>query len=194
MTSKYRVRVRRARKKKNGITKRELSYSEISENLDLFHQLYKNIAKKVGFNLVDLDPNYPLGLKSELGDNYLFFVYEKDGKILAYFTAILNGDILEAHFLGFDENENRNHQIYLNILYDLVELGINCECREIAFSRTALEIKSSIGAEAEDMYCYVRHVKAINNKMVPHLISYLKPTEVWTPRRPFKRNGQLIDG
>ena len=74
----------------------------------------------------------------------------------------------------------------INILYDIINLGISYKVKEIAFSRTALEIKSSVGAEPEKMYCYVRHKKSMNNKMVPHLIGYLKPNDDWIQRKPFK--------
>jgi hypothetical protein len=53
-------------------------------------------------------------------------------------------------------------------------------------SRTALEIKSSVGAEAHSMVLYLKANNSILNLGVSKALSYLKPDEKWVPRSPFK--------
>jgi hypothetical protein len=136
--------------------------------------------------MVDLNEQYLAALKKDLGEHFQMFAYYLDGKLVAFYTTIQNHDELEAHFLGYEKALNHDYQLYLNILYDIVSLGIASKSKQIVFARTALEIKSSVGAVAHDLLCYLRHQNSVANKFVPTILDYLKPVEEWLPRHPFK--------
>jgi hypothetical protein len=104
-----------------------------------------------------------------------------------------NGDELDAHYLGYEDEVNRDHQLYLNMLLNIVQCAIEKRFRSIFFARTALEIKSSVGAEPHDMYFYLQHSKGFHNKLLPHIFNLLDPKEEWTPRSPFKEGAKLED-
>ena len=187
MSTKYRTRAKRAFKKLDGgVEKRELTLVEIQRELPRIYALYKEVAKNAGFNMVDLNEHYLFALKRDLPEHFRMFAYYEGDKLLAFYTVIQNGDELEAHFLGYDKVHNHDRQLYLNILYDIVRLGLEYKCHNIVFARTALEIKSSIGAVAHDLYCYLRHQNSIANKFTGTILDYLKPVEEWQPRHPFK--------
>lgn len=186
MTSKYRVRAKRARKKGVDIVRVPFDAEKIQQNLNRIYDLYLSIADKSGFNAVTLNKNYFLALKQELKDDFNMVGYYINDELVAFYTTIKNGHELEAHFLGFDRNFNPSHQVYLNILYDIVNIGIENQVEKIVFARTALEIKSSVGAVAHDMYCYVRHRNSFSNRFINPLLDYLKPDKEWVPRQPFK--------
>lgn len=186
MSTKYRTRARRAFKKLDGIVKKEMSADDIRQQLPAMYKLYKDIANNAGFNMVDLNQSYLLGLKEQLGGRFRAFAYYLDGRLVAFYTTILNGDELEAHFLGYDKASNHDYQLYLNILYDIVGIGLDAGCHKIVFARTALEIKSSIGATARQLWCYLRHQNSFANKFAGTILDYLKPVETWLPRHPFK--------
>jgi len=187
MSAKYRTRAKRAFKKLDGgVEKRELTLVEIQRELPRIFSLYKEVAKNAGFNMVDLNEHYLLALKRDLPEHFKMFAYYEGGKMLAFYTVIQNGDELEAHFLGYDKAHNHDRQLYLNILYDIVRIGIENGCHCVVFARTALEIKSSVGATAHDLYCYLRHQNSIANRFTGTILDYLKPVEEWVPRHPFK--------
>jgi len=73
---------------------------------------------------------------------------------------------MDAHFLGVDEEYNREHQVYLNILYDLVNSAIEGGSKHIDFARTALEIKSSVDAVSQDLLCFFKHRSTISSKFL----------------------------
>jgi hypothetical protein len=75
------------------------------------------------------------------------------------------------------------------MLYDLVRAGIDANCQHLVLARTALEIKSSVGAVAHDLHCYLRHHNAVANHFTEPLLDYLNPVEKWEPRHPFKAEG-----
>lgn len=186
MSTKYRTRAKRAFKKAEGIRKHEMSLADIQQELPRIYQLYKDIANNAGFNMVDLNKDYLLALKRDFSDHYRMVGYYMDDKLVAFYTTIRNHHELEAHFLGYDKLLNHEYQLYLNILYDIIKTGIEGEASEIVFARTALEIKSSVGAVAHDLNCYVRHQNSIVNHFTGTILDYLKPVEEWLPRHPFK--------
>ncbi len=187
MHSKYRVRAKKAAKSAKGIEKQSFDESQIDQYKEELYGLYKNVAEKSGFNLINLNINYLHALKQEFQDDFTLDAYFLDGKMVAFYTTLLNGHELEAHFLGFDHSLNRQHQIYLNILYDIVKIGIQKRVEKIVYARTALEIKSSVGARPHEMYCYMRHPNPFSNKFMAPLLDYLKPkAEERVARQPFK--------
>lgn len=187
MSSKYRVRVRRARKKGKNLERRELDITTIQENNETLIELYKNIANKAGFNIIELHPNYFIELKRRLPKQFHLFGYYLNEELIGFNTAIFNGKELEAHFLGFKEENNPPHQLYLNMLYDIIDLGLEMgNIEDVIFARTAMEIKSSVGAEPHDFFCYFRHPNNLTNRFVPYLINYFEPKVEWQARHPFK--------
>ncbi len=186
MSTKYRTRVKRAFKKLAGVEKRELSLSDIQQQLPRMYELYRDIARNAGFNMVDLNEHYLYALKRDFGQSFRAFGYYQGEHLLAFYTTIQNGDELEAHFLGYDKAQNHDLQLYLNMLYDMVQLGIESGCHQLVFARTALEIKSSVGAVAQDLHCYLRHQNSLANRLTEPLIDYLNPVEVWQARHPYK--------
>ena len=188
MSTKYRTRAKRAFKKIEAVTKRELSVTDIQQELPRIYALYRDIATNAGFNMVDLNEQYLLALKRDFGEHFRMHGYWSDGELLAFYTTIHNGDELEAHFLGYDKAHNHDLQLYQNILYDIVRIGLEAGCTHIVFARTALEIKSSVGATARDLWCYLRHQNPLVNRFSGTVLDYLKPVEQWQPRHPFKHD------
>ena len=186
MSTKYRTRAKRAFKKLDGIERRKLSFAEIQQELPTIYRLYRDIANNAGFNMVDLNEQYLAALQRDLPEHFNMYAYYLDGQLVAFYTTIRNQDELEAHFLGYEKALNHDYQLYLNILYDIVNLGLEGACTHIVFARTALEIKSSIGAVAHNLSCYLRHQHPVANHFVPAILDYLKPVEDWQPRHPFK--------
>lgn len=186
MSSKYRVRARRANKKGSELEKRSLSTNDIRTHQQEIYQLYQNVVDAAEVNMAQLHTDYFLQLKENLGDQFQLIGWYLEGKLVGFHTLIDNYHELEAHFLGLDHTLNRSHQLYLNMLYAMTEYGIDQGYKQVAFARTALEIKSSVGAEPHRMFCYIRHTKNLPNLFLKSAVSYFEPNVEWTQRRPFK--------
>ncbi len=187
MKSKYRVRAKRAFKKLgDAVVKKELSIEDIQLHEKRIFDLYKETASDADFNLFTLPLNYFSELKQKLDHKIKIVAYFLDGEMIGYYTILFNTEYMEAHYLGYDKSKNAQHQIYLNMLYDLIKEGIDARVDKIQFARTALEIKSSVGAVPYDMLCYLKHKTTWKNKFLPKLLSFMVPEKEWQPRSPFK--------
>ena len=188
MRSKYRVRVKRAFKKLGNIKKYVLNADQIKTQEVDIHRLYRNIANEADLNVAQLPPHYFYTLKKQLGNKFQLFGYYDGDELIGFCTTIHDGNALEAHFLGLEEKYNASHQLYLNMLLDMVRSGIEQHVHELTFSRTALEIKSSIGAVPYDMFGFIKHKNPIINRFVPFLFRFFGADTDWVQRHPFKES------
>jgi len=186
MSSKYRIRFRRAQKKGRGLQLKNLSLSDLEQYQDEIFALYKKIAENADFNLCLLHPSYFIEMKSRYSNIFQVSAYFDGEKLIGFYTTIKNNGELEAHFMGFDPAYNASHQLYLNMLYRMIEQAFEKGSRSIVFARTAMEIKSSVGAQAENMLVYFRHNNKVVNALMPVINRILEPESDWQPRHPFK--------
>jgi hypothetical protein len=183
---KYRDQYKRARKKSEAISKQKLSLEDIQKHKERIHDLYLNVAKKAAFNTFYLDENHFETFKKNLKDKFLFYGYFDNNKLIGFNTLIKNGSDIDTYFLGYDEHYQKEKMLYLNMLYDMIGYSINKKYNRIIFARTALEIKSSVGAKAVNMYGLIKHNNPLLNLFVSKTFSYFEPKIEWKERNPFK--------
>ena len=186
LTKKYRDQYKRARKKADGIEKRKMHLEDILEHEATIYDLYFHVAKNAPFNTFFLAKNHFSTFKSIFQDKFLFYGYFIDEKMIGFNTMIKNGKSLDTYFLGYDESMQREKMLYLNMLYDMIAYGIKKEFEEIIFSRTALEIKSSVGAKPIKTYGFMKHENTILNRYMSKIFPYLEPEMIWQERNPFQ--------
>ena len=186
LSKKYRDQYKRTRKKAAGIEKRKLHLQEIIALEDTIYDLYLHVAKNAPFNTFFLPKNHFRTFKEIFKDKFLFYGYFIDEKLIGFNTLIKNGSVMDTYFLGYDDSIQREKMLYLNMLYDMIAYSINKGFKEIIFARTALEIKSSVGARPIQMYGYIGHTNPLVNVFMPKIFRYLEPETPWQERNPFK--------
>ncbi len=187
MSSKYRIRARRAFKKRDDIRRLELNAHIVSLEAPAMYALYKEVASNSDFNAFELHPDYFAKMKSVFPDQFRVFGYYQGDELVGFCTTMRNGDAMEAHFLGFHGAFNASHQLYLNMLYDMVGIALEEGATEVAFARTAMEIKSSVGAEPQHFDCRLCHYQPLSNRLMPFFIRLLEPRVQWIQRHPFRQ-------
>ncbi len=186
LSKKYRDQYKRARKKALGIEKKKMELNDIIKHEEIIYELYFHVAKNAHFNTFFLAKNHFRVFKEILKDKFLFYGYFLNDKLIGFNTIIKNGDVMDTYFLGYNDTIQREKMLYLNMLYDIVAYSINQGFNEIIFARTALEIKSSIGAKPQEMYGFAKHSNPIADLVFEKAYCYLEPKVEWKERNPFK--------
>ena len=144
---KYRRRYQTARKKACNLEFKELDEDFIKENELAIFNLYENVSDNARVNSFKLRANHFYELKTHLKDKFkVFGVFSKD-HLIGFYTLIANNETLETYFLGYKQDLQHKYQMYLNMLFNMASFGIDNRYKSIVFARTAMEIKSSIGAK-----------------------------------------------
>ena len=186
LTKKYRDQYKRAHKKFEGIETRELSLNEIILEENRIYELYFHVAKNAPFNTFFLAKNHFSSFKSQCGPKFILVGYYLKNELVGFHTLLVNGKTLETYFLGYDEQIQKEKMLYLNMLYNMTQFGVENQFKKIIFGRTALEIKSSIGAKPVIMSGFIYHTNKWINRILPKIFPNLEPSLVWQQRHPFK--------
>jgi hypothetical protein len=119
-------------------------------------------------------------------NQFQFFGYFLNEELVGFHTLLLNYETLETYFLGYNEQIQKENMLYLNMLYNMTEYGIENGFKRIIFGRTALEIKSSIGATPVQMSGFIYHNNKLINRFIGKIFKQLEPELHWQQRHPFK--------
>jgi Acetyltransferase (GNAT) domain len=186
LSKKYRDQYKRARKKIVHLEKKKMNLAEMTALEDDIYDLYFHVAENAPFNTFFLPKNHFRVFKEKLQDNFLFYGYFENGKLIGFNTLIKNGETLDTYFLGYDDTVQKEKMLYLNMLYDMIGYAVEKQFKSIVFGRTALEIKSSVGAKPIKMYGLMEHRNGFINANLSKIFPYLEPEMIWKERNPFK--------
>lgn len=184
-SSKYRVRAKKARSQAAHLDLRDLNATDIQELNDTIMELFKNVESGADFHMVSIHPRYFVDLKAALEERFVIKGYFDGGQLIGFYSYIKGIEHNYASFVGLNYDYNRDCSLYQNILYSLLNDSIKDGAKSIDLARTAMEIKSTIGAEPQEYRLMVKHLNGITNSIVKRFIQNIRPKE-WTQRRPFK--------
>lgn len=184
-SSKYRVRAKAAIKKQDHLKRKELDIEMIRKHNDTIMQLFKNVEAGADFHMVSIDPNYFSDLKTALKDRFIIKGYFDGDKLIGFYSYLKGDGQNYASFVGLNYDYNRDCALYQNMLYCLLNDSIQDGAKRIDLARTAMEIKSTMGAEPQQYQLLAKHVNSFTNSIVKRFLKNLRQKE-WTQRRPFK--------
>ncbi len=184
MSRKYRARLRRSRKKAAGLAKKDLTLQELLAQRAALEPLLDGVVDRADFKLARCSLDDVVELKRGLGDRFIVRTYLDGEQVVGFGAALAHESRLEALLVGIDYDVNREVGLYQNMLYDFVEMGIERGCEQVHLGRTALEIKSTVGAVARPLPILVRHRNPLVNKAVAVALRFVDDV-TWTPRNPF---------
>jgi hypothetical protein len=187
LSSKYRIRLLRARNKMKDITWKTLDKEEIINSQADLHQLYIGILSEATFKMATVPESYFSSMKEAFKEMYNITAGYLDGNLVCFYSTLINGETLEANLAGFEEETNLKMQLYLNMLFLMVENAIDLKVGKLNFYRTAMEIKSSVGAAGKDTMVYIKPTSKWLVPLFPILVPWFSPQNlVWKARSPFK--------
>lgn len=185
---KYRRRYKTARKKSTLLNYKELDAEYINNNSKTLFNLYETVSDNARVNSFKLQEQHFYQLKIHLKDNFKVIGVFLQEELVGFYTLILNDKILETYFLGYKKSLQHEYQMYLNMLFNMASFGIENGFKRIVYARTAMEIKSSIGAKPHTMHVYLTHTNNfIANTILKGVVRYMNPMRKWEERHPFQK-------
>lgn len=185
-SKKYRNRAKAILKNRSAFEIKEMELEEIEKRSELIYELYHNIYAKAKFKLLLLPKNYFAVTKKIFPKRFFVKGLYADGELIAFFSWFSMPDnTIEAHYIGMNYELNSKLELYQNILYSFIELAISTGKQRVNLGRTAAEIKTTVGAKAHDLICYLQPQNTVSKFIAKPFIEFLKPKD-WIPRNPFK--------
>jgi Acetyltransferase (GNAT) domain len=175
LISKFRSKSITAYHKSSRLTKEYFSVEDMMAQSSDWYPLYEQVYQRAQYKWKKLTAEAIIQWKKALGDDAIMQVYKLDGRIVGFSILFLGKSEMEAHMVGIDYEFNKEYQLYSRMLYDFIEQGIEAKMRYISFGRTAVEIKSSVGALPLPAIALMRHSSSMTNVLVRWLVSMFKP-------------------
>ncbi|HAD22355.1 MAG TPA: hypothetical protein DCF87_09630, partial [Opitutae bacterium] len=132
------------------------SLNQLEKEGDLLIELYRSVFDRSGFRLGSLHLEELIESKRLWGDAFVVDVYVLDGENVGFQCAYVTPEATEAFFVGFRPKLIKSHAIYQRMLLEFIRMGILAGCEEVRMGRTALDVKSSIGALPRRLQCDVK--------------------------------------
>ncbi|MDP2688000.1 MAG: GNAT family N-acetyltransferase [Aequorivita sp.] len=184
LKAKYRTKANSAFKKSEKLVIRSLSSEEIDEQQTNIQRLFSNVLNKSEYRYGE---NYPASfavLKENLRELFICKGVFLNSELIAFSTAFVNGNTLEANYVGIDYKYNTEYAVYERLLYEYVEQAIALKVSELHLGRTSELIKSAVGAVPVAMTLYARHTSKIKNVLLKPVLENIEPN-AFELRRPF---------
>lgn len=185
LKSKYRVKVNKADSNSKELTSKIFNIEDIIGYKDQLQTLYENTISNSDFNAQILDLSTYIALKKDFNEVFIVKGYFLNNQLVGFLSAMLSSNNLDAHFIGLDYSKNKVYAIYQRILNDYIRLGIEKKVNYVNLGRTALEIKSTIGAKPETLVCYAKHKNPLMNRVLKRFIKNIK-IKPYKQHQPFK--------
>ena len=183
LTSKYRVKMKRAYTKSAALVERRLSADEVESHSKRLKELYHQVSTRASltFNATEIDV-LPALMRAAPQDVFVHG-YELGQALIGFRVSLYHDRQLIAHLVGLDYAFSLEHALYPRILNDYLSDGIKRRVREIDFGRTAGEIKTTLGASPESSSILLRHHHPVLARALPSIARRveLSPFKVHSP-------------
>ncbi len=186
MSAKYRMRAKAALKRSAELETEFWDTAQILAHQSAIEKLYSNVFDAAKFRFNPLPFDYIKKLTQYPNESpFRFTVWKDSGKLVGFSLLLCKGDFADAHLVGLDYAYNRSHALYLNMLYRYISDGIELQIRQLNLGRTAMEIKSTVGAEPYEHFVYFKFKNKLRHNLASCLASAVGH-EDWVQRHPFK--------
>lgn len=128
-------------------------------------------------------------LSTELGNDFTVLTFREKGRLVGFQCGMHHEEsgTIEAYYVGFESDINKERALYQRMLFEFISWGISLGARRVVMGRTALEIKSTLGAFPVELSTFV-HIK------LPLAMPFLRWMIRKSPPHPFKpRRAWLAD-
>lgn len=191
LKTKSRTKIKRILTLSEAFELREWTLDDLRTRGDELIALYRRVYERSGFRLGSLHAAELVTSKERWGDDFVVTGYELDGVLRGFQCAYVGREETEAFFVGFDPDLLKSHAIYQRMLVEFICLGVRRNSTRVNMGRTALEIKSSVGALSRRLQCEVRFRNPLFHGVVSRYTRGYNPV-VADLRQPWKADAQAL--
>ena len=185
LNTKSRTKIKRILALSEAFEMEDWSLDQLEERGEELIAMYRQVFERSGFRLGSLHLGELIESKRMWGDAFIIKVYKLEGAAVGFQCAFVTREATEAFFVGFDPELRKSHAIYQRMLLEFIRMGIQGGSTEIHMGRTALDVKSSVGALPRRLRCEVRFRNPLAHQIVQAFTKGYKPANIKL-KRPWK--------
>ncbi len=156
LRTKARTKVNRIAVCSEGCAFEELGLEEVRARAVALHALYLEVYGGAAFRLGGLHAEDLVRMKEQWGEAFRVVSIQHEGEEVGFFCGFRGEDCIEAFMVGFHPGFHRELALYQRMLIEFIRWGVETGRPVVNLGRTALDIKSSVGALPVRMAMAVR--------------------------------------
>jgi hypothetical protein len=164
---------------------------DISPVIDDIYPLYLQVYERSKLRFEKLTKDYFCRLGTMMPDRTRFFVWRRDGRVIAFGQCLVHGDTLFAEYLGLDYSVALDLHLYHYVFRDLVRWGIANGYRWFQSTGLNYDPKLHLRQRLKPVDLYVRHTSAVVNRIMRAALPLLEPTRREATLKKFPNYAEL---
>jgi predicted N-acyltransferase len=149
---------------------------DVTPYVDEAHALYLNVFNRSPLQFEKLTKEYLCEIGRRMPDKARFFLWRRDGKMVAFSFCLLNGDALHDEYLGLDYSIALDLHLYFYTLRDTIDWAIKNGCKWFCSSGQGYDPKLHLKFALAPVDLYVRHRWAVANFILRRVLPWVEPT------------------
>ena len=193
LTRKYKTRATKILDALGGIELRELDLTQVKKYEQDIDHLFADVLDHQQFRLTKPGKGHFTDLKKNYGDTFEVTGMFDGDIMVGFFSAFTAGDTYEMYYVGFDYEQNTQHQLYFNILFAGLDKAIQQKKKFLNLGRTSFDAKASMGAHAVSQDYFFK-APGVPDRVVDWFANYFSALEdgKWKLRNPLKQQDTVL--
>ncbi|MGA8169816.1 MAG: GNAT family N-acetyltransferase [Methylocystis sp.] len=164
---------------------------DISPIINEIYPLYLAVYERSTLHFEKLTKEYFCRIGALMPDRTRFFIWRKEGKIVAFSLCMLDGDGVWAEYLGLDYEVALDIRLYFRAYRDVVTWAMANGYKRFHETGLHYDPKRQLGHLLEPLDLYVRHTSWPLNVLLRWALPLLDPTRYDRTLRKFPNYSEL---
>ncbi|MFL6515500.1 MAG: GNAT family N-acetyltransferase [Chthoniobacterales bacterium] len=167
--------------------------TDITPHVDEIYPLYLQVHERSSLKFETLTKEYFYRLSRDMSDRSRFFLWRKDGRIIAFSLCFVHGDTIYDEYLGMDYRVALDLHLYFYTLRDIITWAIEQRLRYYCSTPLNYDPKLHLKCDLVPLDLYVRHTGRLVNPIFGRAAKYLEPTRHDPVLRQFPNAAAMLN-
>lgn len=149
---------------------------DIERVIDEIYDLYRQVYERSVLKFEHLTKEYFRRLSVEMTDKSTFFLWRRDGKLVAFCNCMGQRDTLFVEYLGLDYDVALKLHLYHYVFRDIVRWAIANKYELIQNGSLNYDPKLHFRHRLDPLDLYVKHTSSVLNAALRLALPWLEPT------------------
>jgi predicted N-acyltransferase len=164
---------------------------DITPFIDDVYPLYLQVYARSRLRFERLTKDYFCRIGRLMPDKARFFIWRRQGKVIAFASCLVQGDEIYGEYLGFDYSVALELHLYHNVMRDVISWAIEHGYKWFRSSGLNYDPKYHFRHRLDPIDLYVRHTSPTVNAMLKRVLPLIEPTRHDPTLRRFPNYDEL---
>lgn len=166
---------------------------DVAPFVDEIYPLYLQVYDRSSLHFEKLTKEFFCRLGERMPDKTRFFLWRKDGRIVAFNLCMVQDDAICSEYIGLDYSVALDLHLYFVVVRDLMSWAMANGYRSLHSSGLNYDPKYRLRFALDPLDLYVRHTSRIVNAVLARVLPLLGPTR-YDPNLKRFANFRELDG